>query len=144
MAQNIEEKLSGLMSIMSRLCTVLQKENALMKQQRTSECAALFEEKEKAAAAYEQAFGFFARHKEILLDLPEKQRAIVKKAAQTVKRLSDENGRLLKANIDATQILLNAIVQDVKEQSKEKQMYTESGDVGRKKNPAAVSFNEVL
>lgn len=145
MTPNIEEKFSGLMSIMSRLCGVLQKENALMKQQRTSECAALFEEKVKISAAYEQSFAFFAKHRDVFKTLSEKQQSVVRKAAQTVKRLSDENGRLLKTNIDATQILLNAIVQDVKEQSREKQSYTQDGAVGKKQGcAAAVSFNQVL
>lgn len=144
MAQNIEQKLSGLMEIMRRLCAVLQRENLLMKEQRTQECAALLEEKTKTAAAYEQAFAFFAKHQDVFKRLSAKQKAVIRKAADTVRRLSEENGRLLKTNIDATEILLNAIVKDVKEQNKEKQMYTETGGIGMKKGAAAISFNQVL
>ena len=145
MTENIERKLNGLMKIMAALCRVLQKENTLMKQQRQSEIAALLEEKTKTAALYEQAFAFFKKHDDVLKTLPENQKKAVRKAAQTLKKLTEENGMLLKTNIEASKILLNAIVDDIKEQNKAEHVYTDTGAVGTKSgNPAAISYNKVL
>lgn len=144
-SQNVEEKLNGLMKIMAALCRVLQKENTLMKEQRQSEVASLLEEKTKAAAAYEQSFMFFKKHDDILKSLPEKQKKVIRSAAMTLKRLTQENGTLLKTNIEASKILLNAIVDDIKEQNKEKHLYTADGAVGVKNGtPTAISYNKVL
>ena len=82
----------------------------------------------------------------MLKALPEKQKSVLRKAAVTLGDLTNENARLLKINMEATSRLLNAIVQDIAEQTHAKTpLYTKKGsmenDAG---NPAAISFNQVL
>ncbi len=146
MEQIPEKKLSRLLALMSELCGVLKKENSLLKKQRQSECVDLLEQKTKLSAAYEESFAYFSQHGEMMKALPEKQKRVLRKAAVTLGDLTTENARLLKINIEATSRLLNAIVQDVAEQTHTKTpLYTRQGsmesDVG---NPAAISFNQVL
>ncbi len=146
MEQIPEKKLSRLLALMSELCGVLKKENSLLKKQRQSECVDLLEQKTKLSAAYEESFAYFSQHGEMMKALPEKQKRVLRKAAVTLGDLTTENARLLKINIEATSRLLNAIVQDVAEQTHAKTpLYTRQGsmesDVG---NPAAISFNQVL
>ncbi len=146
MEQIPEKKLSRLLALMSELCGVLKKENSLLKKQRQSECVDLLEQKTKLSAAYEESFAYFSQHGEMMKALPEKQKRVLRKAAVTLGDLTTENARLLKINIEATSRLLNAIVQDVAEQTHAKTpLYTRQGsmesDIG---NPAAISFNQVL
>lgn len=140
-----EKKLNTMLAVMSELCKVLKKENTLLKQQRQSETVALAEQKTTVVRAYEQAFSYFAEHPDILKSLPEHQKNVFRKAATVLNGLTRENARLLKINIDATSRLLGAIVQDVKEQSKNTTLYTSQGEVETDSgNPAAVTFNQVL
>ena len=146
MEQIPEKKLGRLLTLMSELCSVLKKENSLLKKQRQSECRDLLEQKTKLSAAYEESFSYFSQHGELLKALPDKQRRVLRKAAVTLGDLTTENARLLKINIEATSRLLNAIVQDVSEQTHANApLYTRQGsmehDAG---NPAAISFNQVL
>ena len=146
MEQIPEKKLGRLLTLMSELCGVLKKENTLLKKQRQSECSALLEQKTKLSAAYEESFAYISQHGEILKGLPDKQKRVLRKAAVTLGDLTTENARLLKINMEATSRLLNAIVQDVAEQTHSKTpLYTRQGnmetDAG---NPAAISFNQVL
>ncbi|MBR1777135.1 MAG: hypothetical protein IJ752_00920 [Alphaproteobacteria bacterium] len=141
-----EKKLGRLLTLMSELCGILKKENTLLKKQRQSECRDLLEQKTKLSAAYEESFAYFSQRGELLKSLPEKQKRILHKAAVTLGDLTTENARLLKINMEATSRLLNAIVQDVAEQTHAKApLYTRQGnmeaDAG---NPAAISFNQVL
>lgn len=146
MEQIPEKKLGRLLSLMSELCGVLKKENSLMKKQRQAECAGLLEQKTKLSAAYAESFEYFAQHGEIMKALPEKQRNILRKAAITLNKLTEENAHLLKINMEATSRLLNAIVEDVAEQSHAKApLYTRQGNMENDAgNPAAISFNQVL
>lgn len=141
-----EKKLSRLLSLMSELCGVLKKENTLLKKQRQSECGELLELKTKLSAAYEESFAYFSQRGELLKALPEKQKRVLRKAAATLNDLTTENARLLKINIEATSRLLNAIVQDVAEQTHAKvPLYTRQGNMEHDAgNPAAISFNQVL
>lgn len=146
MQQIPEKKLGRLLTLMSELCSVLKKENILLKKQRQSECHALLEQKTKLSAAYEESFAYFSQRSEILKALPEKQKQILRKAATTLENLTNENARLLKINMEATSRLLNAIVQDVTEQTYAKTpLYTRQGNMENDAgNPAAISFNQVL
>lgn len=146
MEQISEKKLGKLLTLMSELCSLLKKENTLLKKQRQSECKELLEQKTKLSAAYEEAFTYFSQHGDLLKALPEKKKSILRKAAVTLGDLTTENARLLKINIEATSRLLNAIVQDVAEQSNAKvPLYTRQGNMENDAgNPAAISFNQVL
>lgn len=146
MQQIPEKKLSRLLTLMSELCSVLKKENTLLKKQRQSECAALLEQKTKLSSAYEESFTYFSQRAEMLKALPEKQKQILRKAALTLEKLTKENARLLKINMEATSRLLNAIVQDVTEQTQaQTPLYTRQGNMENEiGNPAAISFNQVL
>lgn len=146
MTTTAENKLTRMLSLMSNLCGVLKKENTLLKNQRQSECKNLTDQKSKLAAAYAESFAYFAKHADIIKALPERQKRVLRKASVTLGDLTTENARLLKINIEATNRLLNAIVQDVQEQTHARTpLYTKQGnmenDVG---NPAAISFNQVL
>lgn len=140
------KKLSRLLTLMGELCTILKKENTLLKKQRQNECAALLEQKNKLSAAYEESFAYFAERGDILKALPDKQKKVLRKAAVMLGDLSTENARLLKINMDATSRLLSAIVQDIQEQSHESTpLYTKKGNMEADPgNPAALSFNQVL
>lgn len=140
------KKLSRLLTLMGELCTVLKKENTLLKKQRQNECAALLEQKSKLSAAYEESFAYFSERGDMLKILPDKQKKILRKAAVMLGDLSTENARLLKINMDATSRLLSAIVQDIQEQSHENTpLYTKKGNMEADPgNPAALSFNQVL
>lgn len=140
-----EKKLTTMLAIMGELCKILKKENMLLKKQRQVECVSFLDQKSKISAAYEQAFSYFAEHKSILSSLPEKQKKMFRMAAVTLSDLTTENARLLKINIEASSRLLGAIVQDVKEQSKNTNLYTPQGEVESDGgNPAALTFNQVL
>ena len=141
-----EKKISRMLALMSELCSLLKKENSLLKKQRQSECQELLEQKTKLSAAYEDSFNYFAQNGELLKALPEKQKRVLRKAAVALGDLTTENARLLKINIEATSRLLNAIVQDVAEQSNAKApLYTRQGSMEQDAgNPAAISFNQVL
>lgn len=146
MEQFPEKKLSRLLTLMSELCGLLKKENTLLKKQRQNECKDLLEQKTKLSAAYEESFAYFSKRGDLLKALSEKQKRVLRKAAVTLGDLTDENARLLKINMEATSRLLNAIVQDIAEQTHAKTpLYTKKGsmenDAG---NPAAISFNQVL
>ena len=146
MEQFPEKKLGRLLTLMSELCTVLKKENTLLKKQRQSECAGLLEQKTQLSEAYAESFAYFSQRGEMMKALPEKQKKILRKAAVALNTLTEENARLLKINMEATSRLLNAIVEDVAEQTHAKTpLYTRQGsmenDAG---NPAAISFNQVL
>lgn len=140
------KKLSRLLTLMGELCTILKKENTLLKKQRQNECAALLDQKNKLSAAYEESFAYFSERGDMLKALPDKQKKILRKAAVMLGDLSTENARLLKINMDATSRLLNAIVQDIQEQSHENTpLYTKKGNMEADPgNPAALSFNQVL
>ena len=146
MEQFPEKKLSRLLTLMSELCGILKKENLLLKKQRQNECKELLEQKTLLSAAYEESFSYFSQHGEILKSLPEKQKRVLRKAAVTLGDLTTENARLLKINMEATSRLLNAIVQDVAEQTHAKTpLYTRQGNMEADPgNPAAISFNQVL
>ena len=140
-----EKKLNNMLAVMSVLCKILKKENSLLKQQRQSECKGLLEQKTTVSQAYEQAFAYFSEHPDVLKALPAPQKQVFRKAALTLNGLTEENARLLKINIEATSRLMGAIVQDVKEQSKNTSLYTEQGQVETDNgNPAALTFNQVL
>ena len=140
-----EKKLNTMLAIMSELCKVLKKENSPLKQQRQSECSGLLDQKTNMSQAYEKAFAYFSEHPDVLKALPDPQKRLFKKAALTLNGLTEENARLLKINIEATSRLLGAIVQDVKEQSKNTSLYTPQGEVETDAgNPAALTFNQVL
>ena len=146
MEQFPEKKLGRLLTLMSELCTVLKKENTLLKKQRQSECVALLEQKTRLSEAYAESFAYFSQRGEMMKALPEKQKNVLRKAAVALNTLTEENARLLKINMEATSRLLNAIVEDVAEQTHAKTpLYTRQGsmenDAG---NPAAISFNQVL
>ena len=140
-----EKKLATLLTVMSEFCKILKKENGFLKKQKQEECAALLDQKTKIAAAYEQAFAYFSEHRNILQGLPDKQKRLFRLAAVTLSDLTAENARLLKINIDASSRLLNAIVSDVREQSKSGSLYTPHGEMENDSgNPAALTFNQVL
>ena len=141
-----EKKISRMLALMSDLCSLLKKENSLLKKQRQSECQELLEQKTKLSAAYEDSFNYFAQNAEMLKALPEKQKRILHKAAVALGDLTTENARLLKINIEATSRLLNAIVQDVADQANANApLYTRQGSMEKDAgNPAAISFNQVL
>ncbi len=146
MEQFPQKKLERLLTIVSELCTLLNQENRLLKQQKQSECKNLLEQKAKLSAAYEESFSYFSKNPEILKTLPEKQKSVLKKAATTLENLTQENGRMLKINIEATSRLLNAIIEDVNEQKHARApLYTRKGSIETDTgNPAAISFNQVL
>ena len=141
-----EKKLSRLLALMGELCTLLKKENTLLKKQRQSECKDLLERKTMLSAAYEESFAYFSQRADVLKSLPEKQKNVLRKAAATLNGLTAENARLLKINMDAANRLLNAIVQDIEEQTHAKTpLYTKQGCMENEAgNPAAISFNQVL
>ena len=140
-----ERKIASMLNLMSELCRILKRENTLLTQQRQKECAALFEQKDKLSAAYAESFAYFSDHREIFSALNATQKATIRKAAKTLSALTDENARLLKINIDATDRLLNAVIRDVKEQSADTPHYTPDGLMDENaSNPTAISFNQVL
>lgn len=140
-----QQKLKSMLTLMSELCRLLKKENTLLKRQRQEECKALFEQKNKLSLAYEEAFKSLSGHAEIFARLSDGQKATLRKAATTLDSLTAENAHLLKINIDATNRLLNAIVNDIKDQAQNTPLYTKQGNMNTDKgNPAALSFNQVL
>lgn len=140
-----QQKLKNMLTLMSELCQLLKKENTLLKRQRQEECKALFEQKNKLSLAYEESFKYLSGHAEIFARLNDRQKATLRKAATTLDSLTAENARLLKINIDATNRLLNAIVNDIKDQAQNTPLYTKQGNMNTDKgNPAALSFNQVL
>lgn len=141
---SVAEKIQTQLSIMSELCRLLKKENTLLQEQRQDECKELLEQKEKLSFAYADGFKAITKNKENFAALSEQQKGVLRKAAMTLKMLTDENKRLLEINKDAISRLLNAMKKDVEEQSRQTPLYNAEGAIyGESGHPVALSYNSV-
>jgi hypothetical protein len=144
----VEPKVKALLFAMSQLVTVLSEENDALDQHDTDHVRTLMETKLLKTRYYQEQMLVVHGNPRLLLDLNEEQREVMRGAAKTLDTIAQENGRKLKANIEASNRLMKCVMNAVNEQAREKATtYSKDGEVEADPSQAyrkAVTFNETL
>ncbi|MCF8481843.1 MAG: flagellar protein FlgN [Rhodospirillum sp.] len=141
-------KITSLLFAMTELVLVLVEENDALDRHDTPHVRALMESKLLRTRYYQEQMLAVHANPRLLLDLDEEQREVMRAAAKILDTLARENGRKLKANIEATNRLMKAVVNAVRERELGRATtYSKGGAVEGDPTQAhrkAVTFNETL
>ncbi|MCK5296581.1 MAG: hypothetical protein KAJ75_06800 [Alphaproteobacteria bacterium] len=137
--------LSELLDIIHGLSDLLEKENDALKKHELEIVKELLERKTFLTRSYQEHIIAMNKNPDIIQSQNEEQKESLKVLAVKLEKLSGENDKLLKANIDAGGQLLEAIVQAAKSVHEKDAVYSVNGSkIEKKKNPKALSFNKTI
>jgi hypothetical protein len=144
----VDVKVTNLLFAMSQLVIVLTEENAALDRHDAGSVRAMMENKMLKTRYYQEQMLAVHTNPRLLLDLNEEQRAVMRTAAGILDSLAKENGLKLKANIEATNRFMKAVVTAVSERERERATsYSKGGEVEGDPTQAfrkSVTFNETL
>jgi len=129
------QKITDLISVMSRMAELLQAENLALREQRAEDVKALLDEKANVSRIYETRVKGLVEiserdesHDEVDPDLRERLIGL----GQKTHKLMEENAMLLKVSIEANKRVIDAVAEAVKESRVAAGVYTARGavDVG--------------
>ncbi|MFN3077134.1 MAG: hypothetical protein ABT940_09690 [Alphaproteobacteria bacterium] len=127
-----------------QLSTLLEKENAALKNFDTDAVLQMAERKEALVRLYNDQMTAVAANPAVLDGVAEARRKEMKQVAETLRERIDLNVRLLKGNLDAAQRVMKIIVDAAKEERTKNAPYGPRGAVSqdyRDGQPTALSFN---
>lgn len=137
--------LSELMDIIHGLSDLLEKENSALKKHEIETVKELLERKTFLTRSYQEHMIAINKNPDIVQSQNEEQKKDLKDLAVKLEKLTGENDKLLKANIDAGGKLLEAIVQAAKSAHEKDAVYSVNGSkIEKKKNPKSLSFNKTI
>jgi len=109
-------RLNDLITVTGRLVELLERENEALKTHKSAVVHELLDEKTALSRVYETRFKSLAEKPELLAETDESLRAQLADLAGKVEDLMDENGRLLKAAIEANRRVVDLIAEAVRNQ----------------------------
>ena len=131
-----------LLVVANELTTVIAAENAALKAQDYAKVDLLYDRKDGLARVYEQHIQSLNINRGMLKELPAVEQEKLKVAAEKLKAVGDENIRLLRGYIKATETMVDAVADAVRNESPAATVstfYSDSGGPGRTKVPPSSS-----
>ncbi|GEO81786.1 hypothetical protein ROR02_19170 [Pararhodospirillum oryzae] len=117
---SLPPKVETLLSAITQLVEILTAENDALRRYDVEAVKALTPRKIKSTRFYQEQMVGVHGNPRMLLDLSEEHRAVLREAGATLDALAQENGRRLKANIEAGKRLMKGVVEAVREQERER------------------------
>jgi len=113
-------------TLMNELAAVLNEEAALIRERKFSQQKDVIRRKQRLAMDYRASMKAFAMQPEVLKTLPQDLRAAVRATGQKLADAADQNARLLRTAILATQRLLQSVITIVKDEKLPKGGYKDT------------------
>ncbi|MGB0697384.1 MAG: hypothetical protein ACPGOY_17145 [Rhodospirillaceae bacterium] len=143
-----DPKVNAVLRATAELSDMLRKENDALVSHDLNAISALAPTKKQLTRYYHDQMMAVKANPGLVLRLPEPQRKVMRKAAETMEAIANENGRLLKANINSHTKMVEAVVEAVKErQTKASTSYGGRGTLEGDPTQAhklAVAYNKTL
>lgn len=131
-----------LLEVANELTAVIAAENAALKVQDYETVTSLYDRKEGLARVYEQQIHTLSIERDILKNLPLPEQGKLRMAGERLKAAGDENIRLLRGHIKATETMVDAVADAVRSESPAATVstfYSDTGGPGRTKVPSESS-----
>lgn len=132
-----------LLAVANELTAVIAAENAALKGQDYETVNSLYDHKEGLARVYAQQIQSLNIDREVLKKLSLVEQGKLRMAGERLKAVGDENIRLLRGHIKATETMVDAVADAVRNESPAAAVstfYSDTGGPGRTKVPPDNSF----
>ncbi len=139
-------KVDAMISVMEKLCTVLEKENDLLEKNKVRSIERLVDPKVKLINIYTDQYTSLSSDKERFSALDKPRKNEVKAIAVRLQALMERNEILLNVNVNSTRRLIDMIATDVrKHENQQSGVYSASGHMGfGNKKGSNLTYNQVL
>lgn len=127
---NVDGKINDIILITERLTTVLERENAALKEHRNTELHELLDDKVTLSRVYETRMQYFSENPDALKSSSPEAREKLQKLAANINELLTENAMLLKVAIDANRKVVEIIAAAVKNAAPGAGTYGSNGITG--------------
>ena len=115
----------ALIALIDELAQLMTREVALLETRKMAEHAELLKRKQRLTIDYRAGMKSIVAQPELLKDLPDEIRVALKTSAQKLATVTDQNAKMLRTAVMATQRLIQNIVSIVKKESLTKPGYTD-------------------
>lgn len=146
---DMNEKVETLMTVIERLCGVIESENAHIGSRKFKAIGETIEEKDKLCRAFELLVRGLSKDKHSLHETEEGMRETLKLCGERLDELVGSNAKALKTAIQANERLMKAVKNAAIECTPNAGNYSKSGHLlaGSKmsdNSPSPVTYNQVL
>lgn len=138
------DRVRELTDIIGRLARLIAEENEKLAAHKLAEIAPMQDEKARLARLYEQHVKQVGESPEVLADLEEADRSLLKEASVDLAKRMEENERRLKTGAQAIERLMKAVADAVRSKRGDVPLYGAKGAVTGAPQALSITVNQTL
>ncbi|MEQ8322579.1 MAG: hypothetical protein RH946_20115 [Rhodospirillales bacterium] len=144
---DVAKRMTDLVNVTTRLISVLERENEILRERRHSELTLILDEKETIARVYQARIMGLEENPDVLDGATDEDRAHLMELAKKVDSLMAQNARLLEVAMTVSKRIVDLVAEAVKEAAPKSGAYSAKGQTAgapHKGGNMSLSLNETL